>query len=279
MLAAKNEVRVSDALKGSKRLGDNEPMDVILGNNGIEVKSIIGGKNPKITMHQDSLARKKAWAKANKSKLHTVVLQGDDVYYRKGCGSFRLSSMEKIDLKTLKGRVLGVPPKVPVGEPLSRVDLVKTIRKSINIDDATLAGLRDRILLDIQESIDFMKGVSSNFFQTKAKYTLKIKPLRGTVLAESNVQRGLVTLNQSEWTGPGRYRKLTEEVAQLYKKGFLAAKTPKDLIIHEWGHIWAERRFGPYIPSGKALQLEAFSGRRCRHHAQAESRVVMSNLP
>lgn len=108
--ALKNEMKLSKALRKAKQLKDNEPFDVIVGDPDdplhlIEVKTIVRGKNNKITMHPSSLARKmEEWKKFPKAKVHTVVF--DDrvgkMYYREELGSFRLSSMQEISMKDLK---------------------------------------------------------------------------------------------------------------------------------------------------------------------------------
>lgn len=80
---------------GGKRTADNAPFDVIVGQHAIEVKTIVSGENPKITMHPESLDRKNREAKNLKLTPHTVVFheKTGKIYYRAGLGSFRLSSM------------------------------------------------------------------------------------------------------------------------------------------------------------------------------------------
>jgi len=107
--AARSEKVVANALQG-KSTDDHEPMDVVVNENGrvigVEVKSILAGKNDKITMHPDSLARKVEWVKAHKATGHTIAidLRGGQrtFYYRKGFGSFRLSSMQRVSVKELR---------------------------------------------------------------------------------------------------------------------------------------------------------------------------------
>lgn len=97
-LARKNEQLLAEAIGGTY-LVDNEPFDVVKGTVAIEVKTIISGKNPKITMHKDSLARKVKGARKMKMRAITVVFDAradksnPTVYYRRGIGSFRLTSM------------------------------------------------------------------------------------------------------------------------------------------------------------------------------------------
>jgi hypothetical protein len=102
--AIKNERKLAKEITGAKHLPNNEPYDVYLGtkevpNHMIEVKTIVRGKNNKITMHKESLERKIKLAKKHKgAKIHTVVFDDrvGDIYYREGVGSFRLDSMHKV---------------------------------------------------------------------------------------------------------------------------------------------------------------------------------------
>jgi hypothetical protein len=78
---------------------------------GIEVKTLVNGKNEKITMSKDALGRKLAEQRADGIKAYTVVvdrraggLSGRATYYyREGLGSFRLGSMTKTTLGELRG--------------------------------------------------------------------------------------------------------------------------------------------------------------------------------
>ena len=103
-MAAKYEATVAKLI-GGKDLGDNEPFDVVKGKHAVEVKAILTGKNPKITMHPESLARKTAWLQENKATGHTVVIdargEGTKYYYKAGVGSFRLSAMREVGTKEL----------------------------------------------------------------------------------------------------------------------------------------------------------------------------------
>lgn len=93
---------------------DNAPLDILTvdleGRRvGIEVKTFCDQVNSKVTMHPASLRRKTAWARKNKSRLATVVVDaredfgfhsiysGTRYYVRKGVGSFRLKTMEGFD--------------------------------------------------------------------------------------------------------------------------------------------------------------------------------------
>lgn len=103
--AIANEILLSQVVNG-KHLPDDDPFDVLVQNGRkhfIEVKTIIRAKNDKVTMHPDSLVSKKKKAKRNKAKTHTFVFdeRTGKLYYKKGLGSFRLSTMTEI--ATIKG--------------------------------------------------------------------------------------------------------------------------------------------------------------------------------
>lgn len=107
--AAASEQTVARVLRG-KSTDDHEPMDVVIRDAeriaGIEVKTIVAGKNDKLTMHPSSLARKKEWVAAHKASGHTVAIdlrgKSPRYFYRSGFGSFRLSSMQPVSLKDLR---------------------------------------------------------------------------------------------------------------------------------------------------------------------------------
>ena len=103
-IADKRESELSKTI-GGKRTTDNEAFDVIKGNNAVEVKTIVKGENPKITMHPDSKQRKVEFAEANNMKMHTVVYHNpsNSIYYKSGVGSYRLSSMTKVSNSQLAG--------------------------------------------------------------------------------------------------------------------------------------------------------------------------------
>lgn len=107
--AARFEKAVAKAV-GGKDLDDNEPFDVIKGRQAVEVKAIIEGKNPKITMHPESLARKANYLRDNEMVGHTVVIDArsskEIYYYARGVGSFRLSGMERVTKTRLKELIL-----------------------------------------------------------------------------------------------------------------------------------------------------------------------------
>jgi hypothetical protein len=104
IIAINNEKKLAIKLKG-KQLLDNEPFDVIVGPKNdpsvlIEVKTIIKGKNDKITMHPDALMRKKNFAKKfpNADMCTVVFDERSGIYYLKeGVGSFRLTTMKSYD--------------------------------------------------------------------------------------------------------------------------------------------------------------------------------------
>lgn len=104
--ASAQEAKIARVV-GGMDISDNQPFDVQVGGNLIEVKTIIAGKNPKITMHPESLARKVAYAKRARKKPHTVVIDArgsrSQIYYKSGVGSFRLSNMTKVSLNELAG--------------------------------------------------------------------------------------------------------------------------------------------------------------------------------
>lgn len=106
----KNELRLVSMLKNGKHIEDNEPFDALVGTfkkpkHLIEIKSIVRGKNDKITMHPESLARKIKEAKRfPRAKVHTIVFDEryGELLYRAGLGSFRLSAMEKVTRARLR---------------------------------------------------------------------------------------------------------------------------------------------------------------------------------
>ncbi len=106
--AAKYEESVARLING-KNLDDNEPFDVIKGRNAVEVKALLSGKNPKLTMHPDALLRKNQFLRKEKMTGHTVAIdaRGDKpiYYYAQGVGSFRLSGMQQVKASELKGLI------------------------------------------------------------------------------------------------------------------------------------------------------------------------------
>ena len=108
-MATKSEALVAD-LVGGTFSGNNKPFDVMTPTHGIEVKTVFpGSKTPHITMHPESLARKRAAARKNKLKPATIVIdQRHDTpqfYFKKGVGGFRLSAMERVEPNELRDRL------------------------------------------------------------------------------------------------------------------------------------------------------------------------------
>jgi hypothetical protein len=125
---------------GGTHMADNQPIDVTAprastkGLHGFEVKTLVNQKNDKITMKREAIDAKVAWSRANKGVLHTVVLDhrdrfdgganaslhsGGEVYYSRGIGALRLSSMHKCqgmdELKSLIDLPRGKLPKAARG--------------------------------------------------------------------------------------------------------------------------------------------------------------------
>ena len=111
-IADRSEKVLSEAI-GIPRTADNSAFDLRNDDVGIEVKTLVNGKNEKITMSKTALGRKIAEQRADELKVYTVVvdrrtggLHGQATYYyRKGLGSFRLGSMIKTTLSELRGIV------------------------------------------------------------------------------------------------------------------------------------------------------------------------------
>jgi SPP1 gp7 family putative phage head morphogenesis protein len=102
-LATANEIAIAVHVKGAIHIGGNRPFDIHIGNPVhavIEVKTIIKGKNDKITMHPPSIEKKDRMLKSlpKGTTAHTVVIDERDkqVYYKSGYGSFRLSNMKAL---------------------------------------------------------------------------------------------------------------------------------------------------------------------------------------
>jgi hypothetical protein len=113
-----NEFMFAKRIEG-KAFADNGPVDVEMKlggkTHGIELKTVTHGKNDKLTMKGEALARKTAYQKEG-NELHTVALDhrdkfgetpelhsGHEIYYKRGAGSFRLGSMHKVkDMAELK---------------------------------------------------------------------------------------------------------------------------------------------------------------------------------
>lgn len=103
------EAVVKDAIGGTA-VGGSAPMDLTLRVDGklhgVEVKTLVHNTNDKITMHPESRIRKEVWARINKATGHTVVVDGDAFYYKKGFGAFRLGAMQRVESKAELRRLI-----------------------------------------------------------------------------------------------------------------------------------------------------------------------------
>jgi hypothetical protein len=106
-IATENEVKVAN-ITGGRHTLDSDAFDVVLPKSVVEVKTIVAGKNDKITMHPESIRRKQTLAKQMKMKGHTVVFDNRNgkIYYKKGFGSFRLGNMQEVSSLNELGRLL-----------------------------------------------------------------------------------------------------------------------------------------------------------------------------
>lgn len=101
-MAEQTELELSHAL-GMPKSADNKAFDLQSKTVGIEVKTVVSGKNSKITMSKDAVARKNAEvASAKLKRTYTVVVdkrnpESHVFYVRPGFGSFRLGSMTQVD--------------------------------------------------------------------------------------------------------------------------------------------------------------------------------------
>lgn len=90
-----NEKSLAKAIGGATHIGDNQPFDVIVAHARVafEVKTIVAGKNNKITMHPSSRERKeKAWKTMKLKQVYTVIFddRNNKVYLGEGVKSFRI---------------------------------------------------------------------------------------------------------------------------------------------------------------------------------------------
>ncbi len=107
VIAEKTEHELSAAL-GMKKSPDNDPFDLTTKTVGVEVKTLTTGKNDKVTMKGEAIARKDEAVKSLKLKrTYTVVVDkrpagvgtstGQIRYFvREGYGSFRVGSMTEV---------------------------------------------------------------------------------------------------------------------------------------------------------------------------------------
>ena len=109
-LADRHEAQLARALK-LDRTRDNDAFDLLGHKAAVEVKTLIDQRNNKITMHPDSLARKLSYARKEKARPHTVVVDtrgGKTQYFhRAGVGSFRLETMTAVSLPELRRLISG----------------------------------------------------------------------------------------------------------------------------------------------------------------------------
>lgn len=109
--ATKNEQEITK-ITGGTSTADNLPVDTIIVLDGkikgVEVKTMLDNRAGKVTMRNDALVRKEQWARKHRASLHTIVIDdrnafgmpdaysGHRLYYKKGVGSFRLSTMIQV---------------------------------------------------------------------------------------------------------------------------------------------------------------------------------------
>lgn len=121
---------------GGQSEGDNAAYDVQAEINesthGVELKTMVDNKHNKITMKRSAMERKAQWEVESGGVFHTVVFDDQEVYnargdgkhgdvkdrviyYRRGAGSFRVSSMHAVadndELKSLMSMSEGDLPK------------------------------------------------------------------------------------------------------------------------------------------------------------------------
>lgn len=105
-LALESQTLIASAIGGTVTR-DNAPFDVVKGKNAIEVKTIFPGvKNNKITMHPESRVRKEKFARKEKMKPYTVIVDRRDnsVHVAEGVKSFRLGkgNVKQVSLSELR---------------------------------------------------------------------------------------------------------------------------------------------------------------------------------
>lgn len=101
--AIKTQVVVAKAVNG-KSTPDNAPFDVLVGKNGIEVKTIIRSDTDKLTVHPESGRKKREFAAKNGLKAHMIVLDNrtGKLYYQSEVKSYRLKNMIEISWADLE---------------------------------------------------------------------------------------------------------------------------------------------------------------------------------
>jgi hypothetical protein len=101
-IADHSEEVLSKAL-GIPRTRDNSAFDLLNDDVGIEVKTILVGKNAKITMSHTALGRKLAEQQAEGIRGYTIVAdRRTGGKATQGFGSFHLAHMQKATLPELK---------------------------------------------------------------------------------------------------------------------------------------------------------------------------------
>lgn len=114
-LSRHDQILLSRALGGVEQ-SHSDPLDVVLSVRGrpvgVEVKTFCDQTNDKATVHPESLRRKRAWARRQKARVYTVVVDRRDTFaggtYRRrfsghryyladGTGSYRLGAMRPFD--------------------------------------------------------------------------------------------------------------------------------------------------------------------------------------
>ena len=174
---------LADALNGDVTK-DNAPMDITLTDDagrvvGVEVKTFCDQVRGRVTMHPESMARKRTWARKNKGRMATVVVDaradfgfadlysGTRYYVRKGIGGYNIDTMEGFDTLEdaadyIRAGFKRAKPRAPVaydrpaagkaveGPAADRV-LAKTARK-VKLSRAQ------------REATEFYQGASSGYF-------------------------------------------------------------------------------------------------------------------
>lgn len=108
-IADKTEAKLSQAI-GIPRTKNNSAFDLRNDDVGIEVKTMVTGKNDKITMSKHALGRKVAEAQAEGLKTFTVVADMRNrssarYYVSEKLGSLRIGSMTPVSISQLKAMV------------------------------------------------------------------------------------------------------------------------------------------------------------------------------
>ena len=110
-IADKSEAKLSKAL-GVPRTKDNSAFDLRNDDVGIEIKTMVDGKNDKVTMSRAALGRKMAEKEAEGKDFKTFTVVADvrgggaaKYYVSEKLGSIRLGSMTSISLADLRAMV------------------------------------------------------------------------------------------------------------------------------------------------------------------------------